>query len=408
MIRADGGGGDARARTRTALAPALRFTRDSGIYGAQSSGHANLYQLFVERAVALTRDGGRLGLVLPAGLAIDHGSASLRRMLLARCDVDAIVGMDNHRGVFPIHRSVRFLLVTATAGSPTRDIACRLGIDDPSILEAIGSHASEARDMLPIRLSPAALQRISGDALVIPNLRAPIDLDIAERAAALFPPLGSDAGWCARFGRELNATDDRRAFRSGREGLPVIDGKHLEPFRVRLAASNRSIGVGDARSRLRSKPYAHARLAYRDVASATNRLTLIAAVLPAGCVSTHTVFCLRTSLPRIVHDFLCGVFNSFVVNHLVRMRVSTHVTSATVEQLPVPTEASAPAAFQEIAALARDLEPVHDAAALARLNARVAVLYQLSAAEYEHVLETFPLVSIEDREAALRAFVDHR
>src|SRR5262249_48648559 len=131
MIRADAGGGDARARARSAIAPALRFTRDSGTYAAQSSGHANLYQLFVERAAALAPDGGRLGLVLPSGLAIDHGSAPLRRMLLARCDVDAIVGMDNRRRVFPIHPSVRFLLVTATAGSPTRDIACRLGIDDP-------------------------------------------------------------------------------------------------------------------------------------------------------------------------------------------------------------------------------------------------------------------------------------
>ena len=408
MIRADAGGGDARARARMTIAPALRFTRDSGTYAAQSSGHANLYQLFVERAVALTREGGRFGLVLPSGLGIDHGSASLRRMVLARCDVDAIVGMDNHRGVFPIHRSVRFLLVTATAGSPTRDMACRLGIDDPAALESIGSHASEAPEMLPIRLSPAALRRISGDALAIPHLRAPVDLDIVERAASLFPPLGSDAGWRARFGRELNATDDRQVLRSGGNGLPVIDGRHIEPFRVRLEAIERSIRPADARRRLRLEPYAHARLAYRDVASATNRLTLIAAVLPSGCVSTHTVFCLRTDLPRSVHQFLCGIFNSFAVNYLVRMRVSTHVTSATVEQLPIPTEACAPDAFREIAALAGALARAHDGTALSRLNARVAMLYQLSAAEYEHVLQTFPLIPIEERRAALRAFVDER
>ena len=79
------------------------------------------------------------------------------------------------------------------------------------------------------------------------------------------------------------------------------------------------------------------RLAYRDVASATNRLTLIAAILPAGCVSTHTVFCLRTPLPLRDQHFLCGLFNSFVVNYLVRLRVTTHVTTATVEQLPIPT-----------------------------------------------------------------------
>ena len=60
-------------------------------------------------------------------------------------------------------------------------------------------------------------------------------------------------------------------------------------------------------------------------------------MLPAGCVSTHTVFCLRTPLPSPAQHFLCGLFNSFVVNYLVRLRVTTHVTTATVERLPIPT-----------------------------------------------------------------------
>jgi len=94
MIRADAGNTDARARARDEIAPFLRFIRDAGIYTAQSTGHANRYQLFVERAIALTHSGGRFGLVLPSGLATDHGSAPLRRLLFSRCDVDAIVGMD--------------------------------------------------------------------------------------------------------------------------------------------------------------------------------------------------------------------------------------------------------------------------------------------------------------------------
>jgi len=176
MLRADAGASLARVRARSSLGATLRFTRDSGVYTSQSSGHANRYQLFLERAVALARTGARIGLVLPSGLATDHGSAALRRLLLTRCDVDAIVGMDNHRGVFPIHRSVRFLLVTASCGSQTREIACRLGVDDPGVLESIGSDGSEAPDMLPVRVSPGALVRMSGDALTIPHLRSPLDL----------------------------------------------------------------------------------------------------------------------------------------------------------------------------------------------------------------------------------------
>src|SRR5947209_17534022 len=121
MIRADAGTQDARQHARASNNSVLRFTRDAGVYVTQSTGHANRYQLFVERAIALTRHGGRLGLVLPSGFATDQGSAALRRLLLSRCRVDALVAMDNHRGVFPIHRSVRFLLVSASAGSATED-----------------------------------------------------------------------------------------------------------------------------------------------------------------------------------------------------------------------------------------------------------------------------------------------
>jgi hypothetical protein len=406
MIRADAGAAEARARARLDTAPLIRFTRDTGIYTAQSDGHANRYQLFVERAIALTKPGGRFGLVLPSGLATDHGSAPLRKMLLSRCDVDAIVGIDNRRNVFPIHRSVRFLLVTATQGSPTRRIACRLGLDDPAVLESVGDGSADASPWFPVRLTPELLERISGPGLAIPHLRDTTDLTIVERAAALFPPLGNAAGWSARFGRDLNASDDRGSIRAGGSGLPVVEGKDLEPFRVALESVRHRISPAEARRVLRSDRHEHPRLAYRDVASATNRLTLIAAVLPPHCASTHTVFCLRTPLPSGAQHFLCGVFNSFVVNYLVRLRVTTHVTIATVEQLPIPAADVAPAAYREIAALARLLSRRPDAAALAQLNARVAALYQLTAAEFGHILNTFPLIPREEREMAMKVFLE--
>jgi hypothetical protein len=342
--------------------------------------------------------------VLPSGLATDHGSAALRRLLFSQCHVDTLVGMDNRRGVFPIHRSVRFLLVTASAGGPTGRIACRLDLDDPAELESIGDEASD--DRFPIHLSPALLERISGPGLAVPALRSATDLAIVERAASLFRPLGSTSGWAASFGRELNATDDRPAFRAiGRHTLPVVEGKHLEPFRVALDSARYGIRPSDAARLLRSDRHTRPRLAYRDVASATNRVTLIAAVLPSRCVSTHTVFCLRTPLASRAQHLLCGLFNSLVVNYLVRLRVTTHVTTGMVEQLPIPTADTAPAACRGIAMLARLLARRRDARALACLNARVAELYQLSGAEFEHILSTFPLVPREERDAALREFL---
>jgi Eco57I restriction-modification methylase len=404
MVRADWGSADDRHRSRDDAGRVLRFTRDAGVYTAQSPGHANRYQLFLERSVALVKHGGRLGLVLPAGLATDHGSASLRRRLLADCAVDALVGFDNQRGIFPIHRGLRFMLLTASRGSPTRSIACRFGERDPTSLEEVGEEPAGQCAWFPVSLAPELLRRVSGDDLAIPEIRTPIDLAIVERAAALFPMLGSPDGWNVRFGRELNASDDRSHFRPPGAEIVVVEGKQIEPFRVNLDSARYSLPRRVAARLLDSERFARSRLAYRDVASSTNRLTLIAAVLPAGCVSTHTLWCLRSPLPGRGQDFLCGLFNSLVLNYLVRLRVTTHVTTGIVESLPVASEHHAPGALREISALSRILSRRFDLGLWARLQAIVAGLYQLGAVELDHVLSTFPLIPANERAAVRELF----
>jgi hypothetical protein len=404
MLRADSSEADARASVRRTLDATLRFLRDGTACSTAIGGHVNRYQLFLERTIDLTRSAGRFGLVLPFGLAGDHGSAGLRQRLFDRCNVDAMVGLDNRKGIFPIHRSVKFLLISATNGSSTERLPCRLGVDRTSDLESLNNESSD-RSNFPVVLSRTTLERLSGPSLAIPDVRTRTDLAICEKAAALFHPLGDDRGWGARFGRELNATDDRSLFRASGHGFPIIDGRHIEPFRIDVERSERTIASRDAYRVLGADRVGRRRLAYRDVASATNRLTLIAAMMPANCASTHTVFCLRSRFPLKDQWALCGLLNSLVVNYLARLRVTTHVTTEIVERLPVPVRDVAPAAFREIGAIARHLSRRNDAELYARLNARVARMYQLSVEELEHVLETFPLIPREDRTRVRDAFL---
>jgi len=401
MLRADQHG-DGRSAPHGSERSLVRFTRETGIYHAQSDGHANKYQLFLERAVSLLQPAGRLGLVLPSGLATDHGCARLRRLLLTGCAVDSIVGFENRARIFPIHRSVRFLILTATNGTATSHFDCRFGETDANVL-ADSEIEPAPQPRRPVRLTPATLARLSGDDLAIPDIRCETDLVIAERAAALFPPLGAADGWGAHFGRELNATDDRREFGPPDRGWPVLEGKAIRPFGVDLRSTRWSIRPSRARTLLGDRSL-RPRLAYRDVASATNQLTLIAALLPAESASTHTLFCLRTPLPARAQYFLCGLFNSLPINYLARLRVTTHVTTAIVERLPIPTRTGQPAAFAEIAACARVLTRAYDRHVFARLNARVAALYCLTQDEFAYVLSTFPLVERQDKDAAAAEF----
>jgi hypothetical protein len=189
--------------------------------------------------------------------------------------------------------------------------------------------------------------------------------------------------------------------------MPVIEGKQVGPFRVVRENVRYWIAPAVAGRLLEAeRTFARNRLAYRDVAGAANRLTLIAAIVPAGMVTTHTLFCLKTDLEDEAQAFLCGVLNSYVANFLIRMRVGTHVTTAIVARLPVPKPSRGDRRFAQVAACAHSLTLQPDAAVVAEINGVVASLYGLKIEEFEHVLGTFPLIPAADREAALRAFVD--
>ena len=73
MVRADTHEEGRRDESRRAASALGRLVRESGLYRGGSEGHLNRYQLFVARALSLARSGGRVGLIVPWGLAGDSG-----------------------------------------------------------------------------------------------------------------------------------------------------------------------------------------------------------------------------------------------------------------------------------------------------------------------------------------------
>ena len=405
MLRGDHGSARTRSDARLTASRVSDFARGAGVYRLQGDGHVNLYQLFVERTLSLIRPGGRLGLILPGGFATDHGCAALRRALLDRTLVDTFCGFENREGLFPIHRGLRFLLVTARTGSPTAEIPGRFGLRRAETLERLPDIGGNP---LVVPLGRAFLERLSGGQLVVPEIRTARDLEIVTAAAFGAPQLGGADGWQVTFGRELNATEDRQHFVEGTRGLPVIDGRHIQPFAADPARARYRIPARVA-DRLAGGRGGHRRprVAYRDVASPTNRLTLIAAIVPAGVITTHTLFCVREHLDDDLQLFLCGMLNSFVANFLVRLQVGTHVTASLMSRLPVPRPPRAAPEFATVVACADRLRASpSDGAAHARLQACAARLYGLNGQQFAHVLESFPLVERAERAAVLTAFYD--
>ena len=408
MLRGDRGGTRERQVAKDAGGRLNAFARTSGTYAFQGTGHTNLYQLFLERALGLLRPGGRIGMIMPSGFALDEGSAGLRQAILDRTQVDGLISVENRDAIFPIHRSLKFLLLTATSGGKSDSVTCRFGIRNLMTLE---NFPDVGVDSGAVTVSRSLLERVSGPGLALPEIRTQQDVEILAAITMRHRPLEDAAGWHARFGRELNATEDRSSFVAGttaRDTLPVVEGKHVSPFVARVAETRLRISTATAAALLDGPvTFRRARLAYRDVASATNRLSLIAAVVPPGTVTTHTLFCLKTPLDADAQHFLCGVFNSYVANYLVRCRINTHVGAGVMARLPVPKPPRDSPAVRAISRIAASLgDGTDDEPGAATLQALVARLYDLTEDQFVHVLDTFPLVDRAARDAAAAAFCD--
>jgi hypothetical protein len=402
MLRRHGQASDAA----DGAAQLARFVREAGVYMGTGEAHVNLYLLFVERALQVLRHGGRLGMVVPWGLAGDQGAARVRRVLLESCAIDTCLTVDNRRGLFPIHRGLRFLVATGTRGSPTRALPLAHIRGEPSAIDACPESAAVRADHLT--LARGLLERLSPASLAVPFLRSRDELHVLEQVWRLAPALGSTEGWGVSFGRELNATDDRGLLHSRPPGLPVLEGKHVDPFCAHVRRASRFVTREAAARKLPGEPFARSRLAYRDVASATNARTLIAAIVPAGVVTTHTLFCCRTPLDDDAQHALCALLNSLVANWIVRRWVSTHVTVGLMERVPVPAPAQLGASLEALAEEARRLtscsSPARRLAHEGRVHAWAARAWGVDRGKLEVLLTDFPQLEGELRRAVLREF----
>ncbi len=352
MLRADTGSTSQRSDARSMTAAQLRFCRSSRSYRHQGTGHPNRYQLFLERALQLTRPGGRVGLILPSGIATDHGSASLRRHLFDRTVDRHVARLRQSRADLPDSSQHALRGAVDDQRRLHRDAAVPLRPDRSRSARSRGSHAA------PLSIARARLEAWSPEHLTIPEITSAASLGILAAIAERVPALERSAGWHVRFGRELNATDDRPHFvRSGRRATVRPAGRRRQTARA-VPGRSRALGIWRFRSRprrdsrrggdLRTRPHRLSRRRERDQQADADRRDAA-----ARHVSTHTVFCLKTALDERSQWCLLGLLNSFVANYLVRLQVTTHVTTALMARLPVPRPRDDTSEFDRLVALAK-------------------------------------------------------
>ena len=396
----------------------------------------------------LLRPGGRCGIITPGSVYNDLGAKQLREMLFRTCQIDTLFGLQNERYIFEgVDHRQKVCILSFQKGGETESFvaAFRISISEalrPDQLEAFFHSPSEH-----LRLSVETIRCLSPDSLSIMEFKSEDDVRFASRLSA-FPSLGANepGTWSVRFHREFDMTNDSDLFKTsdGRDCLPLYEGKMIHQFNHQFALPKYWLDEREARERLLGKKkeesqqldYQSYRLGFRDVARNTDERTCIMTMLPPRVFCPHTlptaqVFATNSDRPNHALElYLCACANSFVVDYILRQRVTNHLTFFLLNQVPLPRVSTSDAKFKAIVERAARLictttafddlakevgikshkqgisEPAKRAALRSELDGLVAHLYGLTETEFTRVLSTFSLVTEPVKVAAQNAYRD--
>lgn len=412
----------------------------SVVNGKKAGTDINLYKLFIERCFHLLREGGECGIVVPSGIYTDLGSKQLREMLFTQTQVTGLFCFENRKIIFEgVDCRFKFVVLTFIRGGTTPEFPSAFMRLDVRELARFPNEESLHIDVDMVR-------RLSPDSLSVMEFKNKLDIQIAEKMLR-FPLLGEkiDDKWNLRLTREFDMTNDSHLFHQqpGKGRIPLYEGKMIHQFTHQFAEPRYWVDEKEGRQSILGKngidkgqklDYQGYRLGFRDIASNTNERTMISTItfnsfngnkLPTTKIYDEQNNCLINNPSQLC---LCGILNSFIIDWILRTKVTTTLNFFYVYQLPVPRLTSGDKYFSEIVERAAKLictTPEFDKLAQevglgshkngvtneteraqirAELDGMIAHLYGLTKEEFAYILTTFPLVSDAVKEAALNAY----
>jgi len=397
--------------------------QSADVEGRKASGDLDLYKLFVERAYMLLKEGGVAGLVVPSGIYTDLGAKGLRGMLFDKCKLEFLYSFENRgHAIFPdVHASYKPILVAYAKGGKTASFPC-----------AFFLHTNE--DLLAAEKNPTVLpvdfvKKSSPTSWSVLEIKMPKDREIVEKLLK-FPPLGKEieGEWNIEMQSGFHMTNDSHLFQTGKLGVPMLEGKNIYQFQHLWKESpspRYTIKEEDIRANLKPDKIYNKNywMAYRLIARSNDHRTFISAVVPPGYVCGNSIAIIR--LPTLKQlCFLCGVMNSFVIDYLLRQKVSANINMFYFLETPIPRISSGKdfdeiarktaqlvATTDEFSELKKELgmnNPVSSDAdrmkVRAQIDAMVAKLYGITKDELEYVLTKFPNADERQKKLVLEEY----
>lgn len=345
-------------------------------------GRMNTYPIFAELKRALLAPHGRLGCILPSGIATDDTTKEFFQHVVEHQSLVSFYDFENSKPLFEgVHRSFKLSLVTLSGrASPA--------IHGASFL-FFGRDVSDIgdRDRCFI-LTSSDIRLLNPNTMTCPIFRARTDADLTKHVYFRLPIIESESllnEWQPTIRRVLNETDDSSHFRTyqvlhadgftrdaagdfsngNRHYVRLLEAKMFWQHDHRYASystgnEEECVPCGDAEHRnplfaavprhwfpadvlaqfFDSHVVPSWFLSYRRITNVTNERTIVVSILPASALGNLNPTITLHATPS---DWQCfaGEKNAFVFDYVARQKISgTDVNIFKLKQLPsIPPKA---------------------------------------------------------------------
>jgi Putative DNA-binding domain len=403
------------------------------VNGRSFGGKLNLYALFLEQSYHLIREGGECGIVIPSGIYTDLGTKRLREMLFEETLVTGLFCFENRKEIFEnVDSRFKFVVLTYKKGDVTKSFPVRFMRHDVAELE----HFPNEGDL---RISVDLIRKLSPDSMALLEFSSSLDIRIANKLSK-WPMLGNqiEGAWNISLMQEMNMTSDSKIFRTepGQKRVPLVQGNMFHQFNAQYAEPKYWIDHKEGRENILGRTedngqiisYEAYRFVHRRIARNTDERTAISTVLAPRRFCADTAQTTRNILRESDLVFLVAVFNAFVADWEIRLRVTTHMDMHFVHTMHIPRLTKSDKWYSKIVSRAARLicttpdfddlanevglkshkngvtDPIERAKLRAELDGIIAHLYELTEEEFAYILTTFPLVAQPVKDAALEQY----
>ena len=332
------------------------------------------YKLFLERSNQLLQPEGYLGILVPSGIHTDAGTKGLRELFFENCQVKELYSFENKKGIFKdVHKSFKFVLFIVKKDGNTAKFNCAFMMHDIELLKQMPDAA--------LNLDWSMFEKFAPESKSIIEFNSIEDINITKKLHET--PLIMNNKWLGnvQLNREFDMTNDSNLFNTEGDGLVLYEGKMIEQYDPYFENNRFWVEEQLGIERLYNSSNINYdlnefRIGFRDVGSSTNRRSMIASILPKNifCGNTLIVPRIFDGEDRLIEEkkllYLNGVFNSFVFDYLIRMKISNHLNFFFVYQspIPIPDESSFDIIVKNIIKLTEKLPAFNDLRIAYKIN----------------------------------------